>query len=142
MQKTYSQKPAEVKRTWHLVDVKGRVLGQVATEIAVKLMGKHKPTYTANIDGGDYVVVINASEVIVTGNKGDKKKYYDHSLMPGGIRTRTFNELQATLPHEIIERAVYTMLPSNRLRKDRMARLKISPNAEHKYEAEIKKGSN
>lgn len=135
--KTYAQKPAEVQRTWQLVDAKERVLGQIATEIATKLMGKHKPTYTPNVDGGDYVVVINAQEVVVTGNKGETKKYYNHSIYPGGLRTRTFNEVQATKPTEIIERAVYTMLPSNRLRKERMARLKVYPGGEHKHQTQL-----
>jgi len=133
MNKTYMQKPAEVKRSWHLIDAKDRVLGQIATEIATKLMGKQKPTYTPNTDGGDYVVVINASEVYVTNNKGETKKYYDHSLIPGGLRTRTFNSMKASNPAEIIERAVYNMVPGNRLRKDRMGRLKVYANAEHKH---------
>ncbi len=133
------QKPAEVQRTWHLIDVKGRVLGQVATEIATKLMGKHKPTYTPHVDAGDFVVVINAAEVVVTGNKGETKEYYDHSLFPGGLRTRTFNTMKAANPAEIIERAVYNMVPPNRLRKDRMNRLKVYATAEHKHESQFGK---
>src|SRR5258708_7265565 len=122
---TYMQKSAEVKRTWHLVDAKDKVLGQVATDIAKKLMGKEKVTFTPHIDNGDYVVVINAAEVVVTGRKTERKMYHDHSLFPGGLRSRTFAKLRADAPTEAIERAVHNMLPKNRLRKDRMARLKV-----------------
>lgn len=135
------QKPAEVKRKWHLIDAKGRVLGQVATEAAKKLMGKEKVTFTPNTDGGDNVIVINAAEVQVTGNKGDRKEYTDHSIFPGGIRTRSFNVIHASAPTEVIQRAVYNMLPSNRMRKDRMARLKIYSGAEHKHQAELQKAA-
>jgi large subunit ribosomal protein L13 len=137
MTKTYLQKPAEVKREWHLVDATDRVLGQIATAAATKLIGKHKPTYTPNVDGGDYVVIINASKVIVTGNKGETKKYYHHSLFPGGLRTRSFNQMQATQPNKIIERAVYNMLPGNHLRKDRMNRLKIYTGAQHEHDSQL-----
>jgi large subunit ribosomal protein L13 len=139
MNKTYMQKPAEVQRKWHLIDVKDRVLGQIATDIARKLMGKEKPTYTPNVDSGDYVIVVNASEVRVTGNKGAKKTYYKHSLFPGGIREASFEKMQQTAPSKIIERAVFNMLPGNRLRKDRMKRLKIFTKAEHTYQAELSK---
>lgn len=137
--KTYVQKPAEVKRVWHLVDAKGKVLGQVATDIAKKLMGKEKTTFTRNVDGGDYVVVINAGEVIVTGRKGERKMYHDHSLFPGGLRSRSFSKLQADAPTEAIERAVYNMLPKNHTRKDRMARLKVYAAAEHKHQSQFSK---
>ncbi len=135
--KTFLQKPLEVKRTWHLIDAKGLVLGQVATDIAKKLLGKDKTTFTPNVDGGDYVVVINAELVEVTRTKSQKKMYYNHSSLPGGIRGRSFAEVQEKKPEEVIERAVYNMLPANRLRKDRMSRLKIHKGAEHKYQAEI-----
>ena len=137
MNKTYLQKPAEVKREWHLVDATDRVLGQIATAAATKLMGKHKPTYTPNVDGGDYVVIINASKVIVTGNKGETKKYYHHSLFPGGLSTRTFNEMQAIHPTRIIERAVYNMLPNNHLRSERMNRLKVYEGAQHEHDSQL-----
>lgn len=135
--KTYVQKPADVKRLWHVVDVKGRVLGQAATEIAQLLMGKNKPTFTANVDGGDYVVVINAKEVEVTRDKNNTKMYYRHSGQPGGITENSFSELLAKKPTEIIERAVYNMLPKNTLRAGRMARLKIYADAEHKHQAQV-----
>lgn len=135
--KSYVQKPAEVQREWRLVDVKGRVLGQVATEIATHLMGKQKPTFTPNVDGGDYVVVINAKEVMVTGNKSSRKMYYRHSHLPGGISEASFAELIAKKPVEVIERAVYNMLPKNKLRTGRMARLKIYADANHKHQPQL-----
>ncbi len=135
--KTYVQKPAEVKRQWHLVDVKGRVLGQVATEISQLLMGKNKPTFTRNVDGGDYVVVVNAKEVVVTGNKPNTKMYHRHSGQPGGITSNSFAELIEKKPTEVIERAVYNMLPKNSLRTGRMARLKIYADTNHKHQAQL-----
>ena len=141
MPRTYMQKKAEVQRQWHLVDVKGEVLGRVATEIAKKLLGKNKPTFTPHIDGGDYVVVINAKDVVVTRAKGDSKVYYSYSGYPGGLSESTFNELQAKRPEEIVRRAVYNMLPKNKLRTERMARLKIYAGAEHKHESQLGTGS-
>ncbi len=135
--KTYMQKTAEVKHEWHLIDVKDRVLGQAATEVALKLMGKNKPTFTPHIDNGDFVVVVNAGLVHITGNKANKKKYYDHSLFPGGLRQASFAELQVKNPEKIIERAVYNMLPDNRLRQPRMARLKVYPTAEHAHQSQL-----
>lgn len=135
--KTYMQKTAEVKRDWHLMDASNRVVGQLATEIAVKLMGKHKPTFTPHIDGGDYVVVVNASKVEVTGAKAGRKMYYRHSHFPGGLTEMTFEEMLAKKPEEIITRAVYNMLPKNRLRQERMARLKVYAGAEHKHESQL-----
>jgi large subunit ribosomal protein L13 len=138
MNKTYMQKPAEVKRTWHLIDVKGRILGQVATEIALLLAGKNKVTFTPHVDAGDFVIVINAKEVVVTSGKEDRKKYYRHSHFPGGITENTFAELIAKKPDEVIHRAVFNMLPKNKLRPDRMARLKIYAGAEHKHQSQLK----
>jgi large subunit ribosomal protein L13 len=135
--KTFIQKPAEVIREWHVIDAKGQVLGQVATQIATKLMGKHKPTFTSHVDGGDYVIVINAAEVAVTGAKVSDKKYYSYSGFPGGLRVRSFGEMQAALPGEVIRKAVYNMLPKNRLRSPRMERLKIYSGAEHKHHSQL-----
>lgn len=131
------QKPAEVKRQWHLIDVKGRVLGQVATQISKLLVGKDKPTFTRNVDGGDYVVVINAKEVHITGNKPNTKMYYRHSGFPGGIWESNFAELIEKKPQDVIERAVYNMLPKNKLRADRMTRLKIYASAEHSHQSQL-----
>lgn len=135
--KTFMQKPAEVKRAWQLVDAKNRVLGQVATEVATKLMGKDKTTFTPHVDGGDYVVVINASEVLVTGNKGQRKMYYQHSGFPGGIKGANFEEVMEKNPQKVVEKAVYNMLPKNNTRRERMARLKIYAGAEHKHESQM-----
>lgn len=131
------QKPADVTRQWHLVDVKDQILGRIATEIATKLIGKDKPTYTPHIDGGDYVVVINAAEVATTGNKTESKKYYRHSHRPGGLKDRTLGEMQEKFPEEVIRKAVYNMLPKNKLRSGRMNRLKIYPGQDHKHQAQL-----
>jgi large subunit ribosomal protein L13 len=135
--KTFMQKPAAVQRTWHLIDAKDRVLGQVATEVAKKLMGKEKTTFTPHIDGGDFVIVVNASQIRVTGNKGMTKQYHHHSLFPGGLTTATFDELLKSNPTRIVQEAVNNMLPKNRLRKGRMNRLKVFADANHKHEAEV-----
>lgn len=135
--KTYMQKAADVDRKWHLVDVKGKVLGRVATEIAEKLIGKHKPTYTPHIDGGDYVVVINAADIAVTGNKMDDKIYYSHSGFPGGLKKKSLGEMMEKKPTDVIKKAVYNMIPKNRLRSPRMNRLKIYAGAEHKHSSQL-----
>ena len=125
MIKTYLQKPAEVIRAKHTLDAKGVILGQLDTQIATKLIGKDKPTYTPSVDGGDYVTVINAKEVVVTGDKKLSKLYYHHSQFPGGMKTRTFGETLAKDPAKVIARAVYNMIPKNKLRNGRMKRLKV-----------------
>lgn len=135
--KTYMQKTAEVTRNWHLVDAKGKTLGNVSTEVASKLIGKHKPTLTPHIDGGDFVVVLNAKEVEVTGSKAADKNYYSYSGFPGGLSKRTFTELQDKFPERIIEKAVYNMLPKNKLRAGRMNRLKVYAGAEHKHASQL-----
>ncbi|NCN87302.1 MAG: 50S ribosomal protein L13 [Candidatus Pacebacteria bacterium] len=138
MQKTYMQKTADVKREWHLVDAKDQILGRLASDIAQKLIGKGKPTYTPHIDGGDHVVVINASEIAVTGNKEETKMYYRHSGFPGGLKEKSLGDLKKTYPTRIIEKAVFNMLPKNKLRSGRMTRLKVYAGAEHKHESQIK----
>lgn len=132
------QKTAEVERKWHLVDAKGQILGRLASDIAQKLIGKNKPTYTPHIDGGDFVVVINASEIAVTGNKETDKMYYRHSGFPGGLKEKSLGELKSTYPTRIIEKAVFNMLPKNKLRSERMNRLKVYAGAEHKHESQLK----
>lgn len=131
------QKAGEIDRKWHLVDAKGMVLGRIATQIAQKLIGKHKPTYTPHIDAGDFVVVINAKEVAVTGDKMDTKKYFSHSNFPGGLREMTLAELLAKFPERAIEKAVYNMLPKNKLRDQRMTRLKVYAGPEHKHTSQL-----
>lgn len=134
--KTYSQKPTEVARRWILIDAKDAPLGRLATEIAKYLIGKYKPTYTAHIDGGDYVVVINAKEAIVSGNKERSKRYYRHSGFPGGIREASLGEVREKYPERIIEHAVKGMLPKNKLAADRLARLKIFAASDHAHTAQ------
>lgn len=134
--KTYSQKPTEVSRRWILIDAKDAPLGRLSTEIAKYLIGKYKPSYTPHIDGGDYVVVINAAEVPVTGNKEEAKIYYRHSGFPGGIKDAQLKEVREKFPERIIENAVKGMLPKNKLASGRMQRLKVFPGAEHAHTAQ------
>ncbi len=136
--KTYMQKTAEVERTWHIIDAQGKILGEVATQAATWLIGKHKPTYTPHIDAGDYVVVINAADVAVTGRKEIEKMYYRHSGQPGGFREETLGRLRQRAPEKIIEAAVKGMLPKNRLQQPRLNRLKVFPAAEHPYSDKLK----
>ena len=136
-QKTFMERKEDVVRAWHLVDVKGQVLGRISTEIAEKLIGKDKTTYTPHTDAGDFVVVINAKEVAVTRGKEQKKIYYRHSGFPGGLKQRTFEEMIQKHPEEVIRLAVKNMLPKNRLQGDRLARLKIYADADHKHESQL-----
>jgi large subunit ribosomal protein L13 len=133
-------KASEIKRDWHLVDVNDKVLGRVSTNIASLLMGKSKPYFVRNLDCGDYVVVINAKGVKVTGNKEEKKVYFRHSGYPGGFKKETLGELRARKSDEIIRHAVRGMLPQNRLRDSMLARLKIFEGAEHSYSDKFKGG--
>lgn len=134
--KTYSQKPTEVTRRWVLIDAKDAPLGRLSTVIAKHLIGKYKPTYTPHIDGGDYVVVINAAETIVTGNKEEGKIYYRHSGFPGGIKDATLREVREKFPERLIEHSVKGMLPKNKLSPDRMLRLRVFPGPEHTHTAQ------
>lgn len=137
MQKSYTQKTSEIKRNWHLVDAKGKVLGRLATDIATKLIGKNKKEYTPHIDGGDYVVVINAAEIEVTGSKETDKIYYRHSGYPGGLKQRSLEELRAQFPERIIENAVRNMLPKNKLQGPRMTRLKVYAGSDHNHQSQL-----
>ncbi|MCA9338693.1 50S ribosomal protein L13 [Candidatus Saccharibacteria bacterium] len=134
--KTYSQKPTEVTRRWILIDAASAPLGRVSTEIAKYLIGKYKPTYTPHIDGGDYVIVVNAKDAVVTGNKETGKVYYRHSGFPGGIKDATLKEVREKFPERIIENAVKGMLPKNKLQAERLKRLKIYAGAEHNHAAQ------
>lgn len=135
MKKTYSQKTAQVSRNWHLVDAKDRILGEVAQEVAKFLIGKHKPTYTPHIDAGDYVVVINASQVKLTGKKVTDKTYFRHSGFPGGYTILNFAELMEKFPTRPVQYAVKGMLPKNKLRADRVKRLKVYEDEVHPHGA-------
>lgn len=131
--KTFSQKPADVTRVWHVVDASQAPLGRVATEVATLLTGKGKPTFTPHVDGGDYVVVINAANLIVTGDKAGKKTYYKYSGFPGGLKE---TKLDKQDPIKTVELAVRGMIPANKLRAGRMARLKVYTDDQHNHHAQ------
>ena len=136
MAKTFSQKPADISRRWILIDARDTTLGRLSTEIAKYLIGKYKPTYTPHVDNGDYVIVINAQELVVTGAKETDKMYYRHSGFPGGLKEAQLKALREKSPESIIEEAVKGMLPKNKLSPERMARLRIFPGAEHDHTAQ------
>jgi large subunit ribosomal protein L13 len=134
--KTYSAKPREIEQSWYLVDAEGETLGRLATEIADVLRGKRKPAYTPHVDTGDFVVVVNAEKVRVTGNKLEQKIYYRHSGYPGGLRQRTLAEQLQRRPEEVIRKAVKGMLPKNRLAAAQLRKLKVYAGPEHPHEAQ------
>lgn len=132
--KTYSAKPTEVTRQWHLIDASEAPLGRVATVVATLLMGKGKPQFTRHIDCGDFVIIINAKDIVVTGEKMTKKVYYSHSNYPGGLKEATLAEKMAKDPTFAITKAVRGMLPVNKLRDERLQRLKVYADADHKHD--------
>tara|TARA_B100000405_G_scaffold166896_1_gene116771 strand:+ start:247 stop:678 length:432 start_codon:yes stop_codon:yes gene_type:complete len=134
--KTYSLKKEEVDRNWFVVDATDKILGRVATKIADRIRGKDKPTFTPHTDGGDYVIIINAEKIKVTGKKYTNKKYYKHSLYPGGLKTKTFKELVDSNPERIIEEAVKGMLPKNKLGKSMIKKLKVFSGPSHDHESQ------
>lgn len=134
--KTYSQKPTEVTRRWILIDASTASLGRVATTAAKYLIGKYKPTYTAHIDAGDNVVIINAEKVLATGNKETEKKYYRHSGFPGGITELSLAEMRAKTPERVLELAIKGMLPVNKLSAERMKRLRVFAGENHTHTAQ------
>ena len=134
--KTYSQKPTEISRRWILVDASTAPLGRVSTTIAKYLIGKYKPTYTPHMDAGDYVVVINAEKVVVTGAKETDKMYYRHSGFPGGLSEMSLAEMRAKSPQRIIEEAVKGMIPRNKLAAERLKRLRIFVGENHTHTAQ------
>lgn len=134
--KTTSAKPETVKRDWFLVDATDKNLGRLSTELARRLRGKHKPVYTPHVDTGDYLVVINAEKIAVTGKKLTDKIYYRHTGFPGGLRSRTLNEMLERRPDEVIRKAVKGMLPKNRLAKQQLLKLKVYAGPEHPHEAQ------
>ena len=134
--KTFTATPETVTRDWFVVDADGKTLGRIATEIAVRLRGKHKPEYTPHVDTGDYIIVVNAEKVTVTGNKAKGKTYYSHSGFPGGIKQISFEKLQAQKPEMIIEKAVKGMLPKGPLGRAMFRKLKVYAGAEHNHTAQ------
>jgi large subunit ribosomal protein L13 len=136
VQRTYSAKPTEVNRKWYVVDAEGKTLGRLASTIAATLRGKHKPIFTPHIDTGDFVVVVNAEKIKVTGNKETQKFYYRHSNYPGGLKTQSLKDLRERHPDRILENAVKGMLPRNTLGKAQLTKLKIYAGAEHPHAAQ------
>src|SRR5260221_5125683 len=132
--KTFQPTAKEVKRNWHLIDAKGLVLGRLSTDIAMKLMGKNRADYSPHMDNGDNVVVVNASEIKLTGKKEDQKKYYGHSGYPGGFKEVSYKQMKETHPERILGLAVKGMLPTNHLTNDRMKRLHISMGSKNPFE--------
>jgi len=135
--KTYSPKAKDINREWRVIDATDKTLGRMVTQVASLLMGKHKPIYAPHIDTGDYVVVINAAMVNVTGKKAEQKLYYRHSGYPGGLKSQSFEELLRKDPVRVIERAVKGMLPHNSLGRAMFKKLKVYPGNEHPHQAQI-----
>ncbi len=133
---TYTATPATIKRDWYVVDATDKILGRLATEIARRLRGKHKVTYTPHMDTGDYIVVVNAEKIRVTGNKASNKIYYRHSGFPGGLKQITFEKLQQKSPETIIQRAVKGMLPKGPLGRAMFRKLKVYAGPDHQHSAQ------
>jgi large subunit ribosomal protein L13 len=134
--RTYQPKSADVQRTWHVIDATDVVLGRLASQAAILLRGKHKPYFAPHIDTGDFVIVINASKVVLTGTKAERTVYHSHSGFPGGLKTRSFSDLLATRPHQIIERAIKGMLPHTRLGRQQAGKLKVYAGPTHPHQAQ------
>ena len=134
--KTFSATPKDINRKWLIVDASGKTLGRIATEIALRLRGKHKPEYTPHMDMGDYIIVINAAQVRVTGRKFTDKKYYRHSVYPGGLKEANFKIMNEHHPERVIELAVKGMLPKNPLGRAMYKKMKVYANADHPHAAQ------
>jgi len=134
--KTYNAKPGEIQRDWLIVDAEGKTLGRLATQIAERLRGKTKAVYTPHVDTGDFVIVVNAEKIAVTGNKLEEKMYYKHSGYPGGLRERTLREQLDRQPTEVLRKAVKGMLPRNKLGRAQLTKLKIYAGPDHPHEAQ------
>ncbi|MFL6009565.1 MAG: 50S ribosomal protein L13 [Rubrobacteraceae bacterium] len=134
--KSYMARPLEVERKWYVVDAEGRTLGRLATEIATILRGKNKPQYTPHVDTGDFVVVVNAEKVVVTGRKAEQKVYRRHSGYPGGLKETSYEQMMERRPTEILRRAVKGMMPKNRLARQQLRKLKIYAGPEHPHAAQ------
>jgi large subunit ribosomal protein L13 len=136
MMKSYMARPREVERRWYLVDAEGQTLGRLATEIARILRGKNKPQYTPHVDTGDFVVVVNAEKVVVTGRKAEQKVYYRHTGYPGGLKETSYEVMLERKPTEILRKAVRGMMPKTRLGRQQLRKLKIYAGPEHPHEAQ------
>ena len=139
--KTYSTKVSDIKREWHVIDASDKILGRLATQVASLLMGKHKPIFSRNMDTGDFVVVINADKIRVTGNKAKQKLYYRHSGYPGGLKSISLEKMMQTNPPRVIEHAVKGMLPHNRLGASMLKKLKVYVGDTHPHLAQTKASS-
>jgi large subunit ribosomal protein L13 len=137
--RTYTPKPGDVERTWHVIDATDVVLGRLASQVAVLLRGKHKATFAPHVDGGDFVIIINADKVALTGNKREQKLAYRHSGYPGGLRAVPYSELLAKKPERAVEKAVRGMLPKNSLARQQLSKLKVYAGAEHPHAAQLPK---
>jgi len=137
--KTFSPKAKDIEREWWVIDAADKALGRLAAQVANLLMGKHKPIYAPHIDTGDYVVVINAAKVKVTGKKAEQKIYYRHSGYPGGLKSPSFKEVFSRKPARVVELAVKGMLPNNRLGRTMFKKLKVYPGNEHPHQAQVRK---
>ena len=137
MAKTYSTKASEIVREWHLIDASDKILGRLSTQIANLLMGKHKPIFSRHLDTGDYVVVINAEKVSVTGNKAKQKLYYRHSGYPGGLKSISLEKMMENHPARVIEHAVKGMLPHNRLGAEMLKKLRVYVGDAHPHQAQL-----
>jgi large subunit ribosomal protein L13 len=133
VQKTFTPRPGDISRSWWVVDAAGLPLGRVASEVAVRLRGKHKPTYSLHMDMGDHVIVVNAAKVAVTGAKAEQKRYYRHSGYPGGLGVEAFEDVMRTRPERVVEQAVRGMLPKNRLGRKMFKKLKVYAGPEHPH---------
>ena len=136
--KTYSTKASDIKREWHVIDASGKTLGRLASEVALLLRGKHKPIYVPHLDTGDYVIVINADKVRVTGNKAKQKLYYRHSGYPGGLKSTSLAEMMESHPTRVIEHAVKGMLPKGPLGRAMFKKLKVYAGPNHPHQAQVK----
>ena len=133
---TYSPKASEIERNWYVVDAEDLILGRMSTEVARVLRGKHKPTFAQHIDTGDFVIIVNADKVVLTSGKADRKMVYRHSGYPGGIRSRTYQQLLDTKPQEAVRRTVRGMLPKNRLGRAQLRKLKVYGGPTHPHAAQ------
>jgi large subunit ribosomal protein L13 len=131
--KTFTPRPSDIDRAWWVVDAEGVPLGRLASEVAQILRGKHKPTFAPHMDMGDFVIVVNAEKVAVTGSKAEQKLYHRHSGFPGGLSTQTFDQMRGTFPERIIEQAVRGMLPKNRLGRKMLTKLKVHAGPDHPH---------
>ncbi|MBO3129738.1 50S ribosomal protein L13 [Dermatophilus congolensis] len=134
--RTYTPKPGDIERSWHIIDATDVVLGRLASQAAQLLRGKHKPTFAPHIDTGDFVIIINADKVALTGNKAEQKKAYSHSGFPGGLRATSYTELLAKNPERAVEKAIRGMLPKNSLARQQMSKLKVYAGSEHPHQAQ------